>query len=137
MDDLESIKQLKARYFRTMDSKDWAGMREVFADDVFVDTTASGGSVIEGADDFVEFLERTLGDAITVHHGHMPEIDFTTPTTATGIWALQDTIWWPNDTLMRGYGHYHETYELIDGAWRIKTLRLTRLHMDITGLGTE
>ena len=34
MDDIEAIKQLKARYFRTMDTKDWAGMREVFADDV-------------------------------------------------------------------------------------------------------
>jgi len=137
MDDLESIKQLKARYFRTMDSKNWSEMREVFADDIVVDTTESGGSVIEGAEEFIQFLERTLGDAVTVHHGHMPEIDVTSPTTATGIWALQDTIWWPNDTRMRGYGHYHETYELIDGAWRIKTLRLTRLHMDITGLDAE
>jgi SnoaL-like domain len=48
MDDLEAIKQLKARYFRTMDTKDWAGMREVFADDVVVDTTDSGGGVITG-----------------------------------------------------------------------------------------
>ena len=50
MDDVEAIKQLKARYFRTMDTKDWAGMRQVFTDDVVVDTTDSGGGVFTGAD---------------------------------------------------------------------------------------
>jgi uncharacterized protein (TIGR02246 family) len=132
VDDLESIRQLKARYFRTMDTKDWAGMRQVFADDIVIDTTASGGGVTTSADEFMEFLEQTLGDAITVHHGHMPEIELTSPRTATGTWALQDTIVWPDDTRLSGSGHYYETYELIDGAWRIKSMTLTRLHMDST-----
>src|SRR3984885_7915305 len=56
MDDIEAIKQLKARYCRTMDTKDWAGMRRVFTDDVTMDTVASGGSVMTGADDFLTFL---------------------------------------------------------------------------------
>ena len=43
-DDLWAITQLKARYFRTMDSKDWAGMRQVFTDDVVMDTSEAGGS---------------------------------------------------------------------------------------------
>jgi len=136
MDDLEAIKQLKARYFRTMDTKDWVGMRQVFADDVVMDTTASGGGVITGADDFMAFLEQTLGGAVTVHHGHMPEIELTSPTTATGIWALQDVILWPDGGRMHGYGHYHETYERIDGQWRIRSSTLTRLHMELTGFDT-
>jgi uncharacterized protein (TIGR02246 family) len=134
MDDLEAIKQLKARYFRTMDTKDWAGMREVFADDVVVDTTDSGGGVITGADEFMAFLRETLADVVTVHHGHTPEIELTSPTTATGIWAMQDVLRWPNGGRLHGYGHYHETYELVDGAWRIRTSKLTRLHMDLTGV---
>ena len=133
MDDLEAIKQLKARYFRTMDTTDWVGMREVFADDVVVDTTDSGGGVITGADEFMAFLRETLADVVTVHHGHTPEIELTSPTTATGIWAMQDVLRWPNGGRLHGYGHYHETYELIDGAWRIRTSKLTRLHMDLTG----
>ncbi len=40
-DDIEDIKQLKARYFRMMDTKDWDAMRKVFAADVVVDTTSS------------------------------------------------------------------------------------------------
>ena len=133
MDDLEAIKQLKARYFRTMDTKDWEGMRAVFADDVVVDTTDSGGGVVSGADAFLVFLRKTLQDVVTVHHGHMPEIELTSSTTASGIWAMEDLLRWPNGTELRGYGHYHETYALIDGAWRIKTSRLTRLRMDFTG----
>ena len=32
---------------------------------------------------------------------------------------------------LTGYGHYHETYRIEDGAWRIATLTLTRLKLDI------
>ena len=136
MDDLEAIKALKARYFRTMDTKDWAGMRQVFADDVVMDTTDSGGGVVAGADAFLAFLQQTLAGAVTVHHGHMPEIELTSPTTATGIWALHDVIVWPDGTRLSGDGHYHETYELVDGAWRIKTSTLTRLRVDRTRSAT-
>jgi uncharacterized protein (TIGR02246 family) len=132
MDDLDAIKQLKARYFRTMDTKDWHGMRQVFTDDVAVDTTASGGSVIQGADAFVAVLQDMLGDAITVHHGHTPEIEVTSATNATGVWALQDLIIWSSGMRLEGYGHYHETYEKVAGEWRIASTTLTRLHMDIT-----
>ena len=60
VDDIEAIKQLKGRYCRTMDTKDWAAMRDVFTDDVEMDTTASGGGVIVGADEAVS----NLGDAV-------------------------------------------------------------------------
>jgi uncharacterized protein (TIGR02246 family) len=131
VDDVEAIKQLKARYFRTMDTKDWAGMRRVFADDVVMDTTDSGGGVVTGADAFLEFLRQTLAGAVTVHQGHMPEITLTSPTTATGIWALHDDIVWPDGTRMQGDGHYHEEYALVDGAWLIMSSTLTRLRMDL------
>ena len=132
MDDIEAIKQLKARYFRTMDTKDWDGMRQVFTDDISVDTTASGGGITNGADAFIAVLQDMLRDAVTVHHGHMPEIEVRSATTATGIWALQDLIIWPSGTRLVGYGHYHETYEKVGDEWYIASMTLTRLHMDIT-----
>jgi len=49
MDDIEAIRRLKARYFRTMDTKDWVGMRQVFTDDVVIDTSEAGGNVVSGA----------------------------------------------------------------------------------------
>jgi hypothetical protein len=113
VDDIEAIRQLKARYFRTMDTKDWAGMRKVFTDDVVLDTTEAGGSVVSGADEFMVFLQEVLR------------------TTATGIWALNDIVIWPDGTRLVGYGHYHETYEKVAEDWKIKSSTLTRLHMDI------
>ncbi|MBV8950620.1 MAG: nuclear transport factor 2 family protein [Actinobacteria bacterium] len=130
MDDIEAIKQLKARYFRAMDTKDWTAMREVFTDDVTMDTTSSGGGVVHGADDFMVFLRGVIGDVVTVHHGHMPEIEVTSPTTATGTWAMEDRLRWPDGTEMQGFGHYHETYEKVGAEWRIKSSTLTRLRVD-------
>jgi len=131
-DEIEAIRRLKARYFRSMDTKDWNGMREVFSDDVVIDTAEAGGQVARGADEFMAFLREALGDAVTVHQGHMPEIDLTSETTATGIWALNDIIIWSSGMRLDGYGHYHETYEKSDGEWRIKSSKLTRLHTDFT-----
>ena len=54
------------------------------------------------------------------------------PTSATGVWAMEDMLRWPNGTELHGYGHYHETYEKVEGAWRIKSSKLTRLRMDFT-----
>ena len=133
MDDVEAIKQLEARYFRTMDTKDWAAMRRLFTDDVVMDRTNSGGGVVTGADAFMAFLEQTLAGAVTVHHGHMPEVTLTSRTTATGVWALHDEIVWPDGTRLRGDGHYHWTYELVGREWRIASSTLTRLRMDLTG----
>ena len=130
--DTEAIKRLKARYFRMMDVKDWDAFRNVFTDDVVIDTTASGGNVITGAAAFVAFLQDAIGDVLTVHHGHTPEIELTSPSTATGVWAMEDMLRWPNGSELHGTGHYHETYEKVDGTWRIATSTLTRLRMDFT-----
>jgi hypothetical protein len=135
MDDIEAIKQLKARYFRLMDTKDWDGFRALFVPEVHVDVSADGGGVFDGVDEFMTMLVPTLRDVVTVHHGHMPEIEVTSPTTASGVWAMEDRLRFDPETglaELHGAGHYHETYEKIDGVWRIASLRLTRLRLDIT-----
>ena len=132
MDDYEAIRQLKARYFRFLDTKDWVGLRRLFCDDVVMDSTGSGGETITGADEFIAFLTPRIAEAITVHHGHTPEIELLSPTTARGIWAMEDLLIWPNGARLNGFGHYHETYEKSDGGWRIKSQELTRLQLDFT-----
>ena len=133
-DDLESIRQLKARYFRLMDTKDWDGLSHLFTEDVRIDMVGEGGSVTIGLDDYLPFLVSQIGTATTVHHGHMPEITLVKPDEATGIWAMEDELWWPEGSpvsYVHGYGHYHETYAKNDGEWRIREMTLTRLHRDI------
>jgi hypothetical protein len=136
---IEEIKGVKARYFRCVDTKDWAGFEAVFASDVTVDYTPPGGNpadwLASGASNVVAFVRKIVEPAITVHHGHMPEVELTSASTARGIFAMEDLIWWPEGSrrkTLHGWGHYHETFEKSDGNWRIKTLKLTRLRVEQT-----
>lgn len=131
--DIEALKQLKARYCRLLDAKDWAAWRELFTDDFLSDTTASGGKRIEGADAFIAFVRRMLGAArkITVHQVHAPELELLSATDARGIWALNDIVRLAPGFTLHGYGHYHETYAKQQGQWRLRSSRLTRLRADI------
>jgi hypothetical protein len=130
---IESIKQLKARYCRYLDAKDWAAWRSIFTDDFVSDTAEAGGKLITGADDFVAFTRNNIGrrSQATAHQVHAPEIEFTSATTARGVWALQDVVRFGPGVTLVGYGHYHETYENIAGKWLIKSSKLTRLREDI------
>jgi hypothetical protein len=136
---IQEISQLKARYFRCMDTKDWVGFRTVFAIDATADYTPKGGNrkdwTATGAENVVALVMKAVAPAVTVHHGHMPEIEVTSSTSAKGIWSMEDLIWWPEGSrrkTMHGMGHYHETYEKIDGRWLIKSLLLTRLRVEET-----
>ena len=129
--EIEAIKQLKAQYCRYLDTKDWAAWRGIFADNFVSDTSQAGGKVIDGADDFVAFTHKSVGNRATAHQVHGPEIELTSATTARGIWALEDVVRLAPGVNLRGYGHYHETYEKIDGQWRITSSKLTRLREDI------
>lgn len=131
--EIESIKQLKARYCRFLDAKDWTAWRGIFTDDFISDTSEAGGKLIKGADEFVAFVRKNLGapHRTTVHQVHAPEIELISETTARGLWALEDFVRFAPGLNLRGYGHYHETYEKADGQWRISFSKLTRLREDI------
>jgi hypothetical protein len=129
--EIEAIKQLKARYCRYLDTKDWQAWRGIFTDDFLSDTSQAGGKVVRGADEFVAFTRKGVGDRATAHQVHAPEIELTSATTARGIWALEDVVRLAPGVNLRGYGHYHETYEKADGQWRITSSKLTRLREDI------
>ena len=128
--EIEAIKQLKARYFRLLDTKQWDAWREVFSDDFTAEV--DGGSahapvVFASPEEMVASNRKILATAPTVHHGHTPEITLTGPESATGIWAMMDIV--KLGAGFRGYGHYHEEYTKQRGQWRIRRLRLTRLQL--------
>lgn len=139
-EEVEQIKQLKARYFRLMDQKRWDEWREVFTEDVTAIYHGVPGSRrtdsltqlrCNGRADLVGKVSGFLSQGISIHHGHMPEIEMTSPTSARGIWAMVDYLRMPQ-FILKGYGHYEEDYVKENGKWKIKTILLTRLHCDIT-----
>jgi len=137
---VESIKALKARYFRCMDTKDWESFAELFTSDASLDVsgemraTADADGVVRGRHAIATFVRDAVNDVTTVHHGHTPEIDVVSATRATGIWAMEDVLRWPAGSPIRtlhGYGHYHDTYEKPAARWLIASTKLTRLRLDV------
>jgi hypothetical protein len=127
--EIEQIKQLKARYFRLMDTKQWPEWTQVFTEDAVLQWGPKDDNVFRGRDEIVKGVSHVLREATTCHHGHMPEIELTGADRARGIWAMYDYVESPQFVL-HGFGHYHEEYRKADGAWRIARLKLTRLRED-------
>lgn len=125
-----AIANLKARYCRLLDSKDWDGFAELFTEDFLLDASGSGGPRLEGRYIAIASVRRSIDPAKTVHHVHSPEIEIDGDA-GTAIWPMQDRLVWPDGRTLTGYGHYHERYVRADGVWKIAQSRLTRLLIEM------
>jgi hypothetical protein len=143
---IEEIKQLKSRYFRTMDTRDWDGMAGVFCRDAILDTSGAFqytplggkpvgplGPVLRGRDAIMAWISSGFVDQSSAHHGHGHEITIDSETEAHGIVAMEDVIREPDrqTIVLHGYGYYHERYRFEDDAWRIGETRIDRLFTDL------
>jgi 3-phenylpropionate/cinnamic acid dioxygenase small subunit len=127
-----AICELKARYCRFLDTKQWDAWTALFTEDFVLDTSEAGGPPpITGRSDAIAMVRQEIETARTAHQIHSPEITIEGDT-ATGVWAVQDRVVFDNGYSLTGYGHYTETYVKHAGAWRIASSKLTRLHIDMT-----
>lgn len=131
--DFLDICQVKARYCRFLDTKDWAGYAGVFTEDFELDTSPAGGAPpIQGREAAIKYIRGSVETAKTAHHVHNPEIEIDGDV-ARVIWAMQDrVIWGPDRTDIgevghTGYGHYRETYVRQADGWRIARSQLSYL----------
>lgn len=144
MDDLsrliaiEDIRQLKARYWQAVDTKDGQLLRSVFADDAEIDFREDmpddAPADLPTPDTFVQIVLSTFNGVDTMHHGHEPEITIESETTASAVWPMEDNLWvnGENGALsfqhLNGYGRYYDKYIKTQGGWKISytTLKRTR-----------
>lgn len=128
---LEQIKLLKARRDRAVDTKDWDTYLSLHAPEHV--SHNEGFPRWNSAAEMIAAVPKLLGpDKISVHHSHTPEITFTSPTAASGIWAMEDMIFWKQgeeEHWLHGYGFYHEDYVKRDGQWLFISRRLKRTHV--------
>lgn len=133
IDALEDVRQLKYRYFRTLDLKCWDEFADTLADDVVAEygtRALDEPLVFEGRDSLVGFMRKALGTAITsVHFAHHPEITVA-GSTAEGSWAFEDTVIVPEaGRVIRGAGYYRDSYRRDeDGRWRIARTSYERIY---------
>jgi hypothetical protein len=142
---IEDIKQLKARYWRGVDSGDGELVRGILAEDCVLDYMGCCTDPASGVDHMPQMNMVMRGrsswqtdnlDAprlVTVHQGHQCEIEITGETTASGVWSFTDRFFMPPGApfqTLAGYGYYHDTYEKIGDTWLLKTTRISRLRVE-------
>lgn len=140
---IDAIKRVKAAYFRCMDRREWEEFATLFMEDAVFDVRGAlemprpdeeyDEEPITGVSAIVDYVRTGLTPLISVHYGHMPEIELIDADNARGTWPMHDILVAPPSApfkIFRGWGHYWETYRKTDGRWKIATLRLRRLYVE-------
>ncbi len=132
--EIELIKRVKYAYFRALDLKQWDEIGDLFTDDATCAYSA-GAYAYDGRDAIVAFFRAAMGREtfLSSHKAHHPEIELTGPDTATGVWALEDTVidlQWELD--IRGAAFYEDDYVKVDGVWKIQRTAYKRVFEEIS-----
>jgi len=133
-DTLEELRQLKYRYLRTLDLKQW----DEFADTLAPDIQATYGTRLsfDGREAVVDFMRTSLPSTIiTVHQCHHPEL-VVDGDTATGTWYLEDkVIITEHRMLLTGAAFYEDEYRRgADERWRISRTGYIRSYEAVQSL---
>src|ERR1700735_3561670 len=122
---IEEIKQLKARYFRLMDTRDFDAMAYVFCTDAVFDCSegsrvmpvggdwkGSIGPIVKGRGPIIAWIREAFLNRTSVQHGHCHEVTIDGETEAHGVIAMEDYIrGLDRETrILHAAGHYHERY---------------------------
>ncbi|ANY25248.1 nuclear transport factor 2 family protein [Gordonia terrae] len=133
LEDLRAIENLKYRYLRSLDTKDWT----TFASTLTVDVTGNYGEGLSFSDrdELVGYMQTNVGPAvITEHRVAHPEIEIDGDT-AHGRWYLQDRVIVAEFSFMLiGAAFYDDTYRRTADGWRISSTGYDRTYEATIGL---
>lgn len=136
--ELQAIRDLKGRRDHAVDRKDWDTYADLHSDDYAA--MSIGDKPLVGGRAAADALAVLMANVTTVHHCHTPVIEFQDRDHATGVWAMEDNLFWHRNgekQWLRGFGFYHERYVRgHDGQWRFSYRKLERTHAE-TSPGAE
>lgn len=126
LEDIEAIRQLKARYLNACDKQDPEAVRACFADgEVVIDMSSFG--YCQSRDELVDgiFIPRGCHDhVLDMHHCSNPEIEIVDSVSARGLWGLNyRNINTQDNTLTLLSAFYHDEYRKLSGNWYISRSR--------------
>jgi uncharacterized protein (TIGR02246 family) len=131
--EIEAIKQVKYRYLRGVDTRDWELLATTLTDDA-TSAYSSGKLSYEGRDAILTFLKESMPaeDMLTSHKVHHPEITLTGPDTADARWGLEDIVIIQSANItLRGAAYYEDKMVKQDGEWRIRHTGYRRLYEEV------
>ena len=126
---IERIKQLKARYFRYLDTRDLEGLRSVFCEDGTVDFQSPTYQIqLAGWPALENFFAQAFNEhQYGMHSAHHPEITVDGDQ-ATGLWYLHDLFVHESaKVLLQGSALYEDRYVRQGGEWLIQHSQYARL----------
>ena len=134
--DKEAIAQLKYRYLRALDTKDW----DTFAGTLTDDVTGDYGDRLHFTNrtELVDYMRSSIGPGvITEHRVTHPEISIDGDQ-ASAVWYLQDRVIVAEFNFMLiGAGFYNDTYRRTPDGWKISATGYDRTYeatMSVEGL---
>ena len=140
MGDIEAISEVKYRYLRALDTKDWDAFAATMTEDVTGDYGPSLGQELHFTDRraLVDFMKSSLGPSIiTEHRVTHPEITVNGDH-ATATWYLQDRVIAADFNFMLiGAAFYRDNYRRTAEGWRISATTYDRTYdatMSLEGL---
>lgn len=126
---IELIKQLKARYFRFIDTCNLDGLKSIFTEDALIHFNSPTYDIrYQGWAELEKFYRNAFTpNRFGMHQGHGPEITVNGDR-ATGYWYLHDIFFNTEEkTIFQGSALYEDEYVKENGVWRIKTSTYKRL----------
>lgn len=151
---IEEIRQLRPKYWRIIDAKEFDELLGLFTEDAWFDSHEAlmdpikgqypgfpMSPVSTGREELINGIIAGMPPELqSCHMGNTGEIEITSDTTARGIIPFTDRLIIPGVVATAGYGYYYDDYEKVDGKWYIKggTLRRKRvLFEDELGNGVD
>ena len=138
LSEIEQIKQLKYRYFRSLDTNDWAVFGDCLAEECTADY-GDGKYSFDGRQAIVDFMAQNMSadTFLSMHNGHHPEINIAEDgRSATGKWYLQDMILdLSNNVRLYGTGIYNDKYVKSGDEWKIAHTGYSRVFECVEPLG--
>jgi hypothetical protein len=122
-----------------VDTHQWQEFAALFATKPTIRFFGEDGILLaefEAADEFMAVTKAYLSGVKSIHQVHNDEIDIVSETEISAVWSMEDYLIFPNENdgrpaSMHGYGHYHETWRLEEGQWRLAYLELRRTILEI------
>ena len=134
--DIEEIKELKGKYFRCLDSKNWDLLETTLSPNVHTEYS-NGHLRFDGPQQVTNYFKENMPKTqVTLHQGHTPEFEFESDKVAYGRWYLQDIVMFTEGsdfagTQLNGSAFYRDKYEKIEGQWLIVETGYMRVYEEV------